>query len=130
MALTVNIENRETGVYVVCPDGRLDANTTASFEEKINALLVPETRTMVLNLERLTYLSSAGVRVIFKIRKALASSRGTFIMVNLQPQIQKVFEIINALPETPIFESIAEVDRYLDAMQKKEIEEGKRLPNA
>ncbi len=107
----------------------MDANTVVSFEEKLNPLLVPATKTLILNLDKLTYLSSAGVRAIFKIRKFLSSRQGTFIMTNLQPQVQKVFEIINALPETPIFESIEEVDRYLDAIQKKEVEKQDRFSN-
>lgn len=130
MGFTVQIENREAGSYVVCPEGRLDAATTPAFEEKINPLLAPQTKTLILNLEKLIYLSSAGIRVIFKIRKTLAANRGTFIITNLQPQIRKVFEIINALPDTPIFQSIEEVDRYLDAIQKKAIEEQRRSPNA
>jgi hypothetical protein len=39
--------------------------------------------------------------------------------MNLQPQIKKVFDIINAFPSMQIFASIEELDEYLDAMQKK-----------
>jgi hypothetical protein len=38
--------------------------------------------------------------------------------MNLQPQIKKVFDILNALPTMQVFASIEEMDRYLDAMQK------------
>jgi hypothetical protein len=40
-------------------------------------------------------------------------------LTNLQPQIRKVFEIIQALPSLNIFESVEELDRYLAAMQRK-----------
>jgi anti-anti-sigma factor len=122
MGLDIKIESREKGTWVVCPDGRLDSATAPAFEEKIAHLLVPQTQAFILNLERLNYISSAGLRVIFKIRKVLTAHHGAFIIARLQPQIQKVFEIVNALPNTPIFESEAEADRYLDAMQKKENE--------
>jgi hypothetical protein len=46
--------------------------------------------------------------------------------MNLQPQIKKVFDIINALPSMQIFASIEELDEYLDAMQKK-VTRGARL---
>ena len=39
--------------------------------------------------------------------------------MNLQPQIKKVFEIINAIPSMKIFTSMEELDEYLDIMQKK-----------
>ena len=44
--------------------------------------------------------------------------------MNLKPQIKKVFEIINALPELNVFRSIEELDAYLDKMQKKEMGRG------
>ena len=130
MALTVGIENRMAGSYVISPNGRLDAVTTPSFEGKIDPLLVPATKAIILNLEKLAYLSSAGVRVIFKIRKALTSRRGTFIMTNVSPSIQKVFDIINALPDTPVFKSVEDADRYLDLMQKKEAKGPQNSPDA
>lgn len=129
MALTVEIKNDTPGIYIICPDGRLDAVTTPSFEEQINPLLVPETKTIILNLEKLTYLSSAGVRVIFKIRKALAPHQGKLIMTDIRPSIQKVFDIINALPDIPVFNSVEEADRYLDLMQRKEAEGPERPSN-
>lgn len=129
MTLGVKIDSREMGVYLLALDGRLDGGTYLFFEEKIDPLLAPGTKVLVLDLGKLSYVSSAGVRVVLKARKAMAARRGTFIMTNLQPQIRKVFEIVNALPDTPIFESVQEADRYLDAMQKEEIEKQKRLPD-
>ena len=38
---------------------------------------------------------------------------------NRQPQVEKVFEILQALPDMAVFASDAELDDYLDAMQKK-----------
>jgi len=37
------------------------------------------------------------------------------MFINLQPQIKKVFEILNALPSLKVFASIQELDSYLDA---------------
>ena len=74
---------------------------------------------MVLDLKDLEYLSSAGVRVILKTREAMKKVNGKLVFMNLQPQIRKVFDIINALPSMQVFKSIEELDEYLDAIQKK-----------
>ena len=58
-----------------------------------------------------------GVGVIFKIKKILKQNSGTLLMINPQPQIKKVFEIIKVLPDE-IFSSIEEADEYLSAIQK------------
>jgi anti-sigma B factor antagonist len=46
-------------------------------------------------------------------------------MVNMQPAVQKVFDIVRALPLKSVFRSIEELDEYLDAMQRKAREENR-----
>ena len=60
-----------------------------------------------------------GIRVLVKTKKAMKQSGGKIMFINLQPQIKKVFEILNALPSLKVFASIQELDSYLDAMQTK-----------
>jgi anti-anti-sigma regulatory factor len=64
-----------------------------------------------------------GVSAILKAKKTIETEGGSFLMTNLQPQIKRVFEIINALPSVSIFESPEEADRYLAEMQKRALEE-------
>jgi anti-sigma B factor antagonist len=73
----------------------------------------------VVDLAQLEYVSSAGVRSLFKARKGASDAGGQLLLVNPQPQVKKVFDIIKALPSTAVFQSQEEMDRYLDAMQKK-----------
>ena len=125
MSFNVVVTSKKTGVYIVKPEGRLDTETYQVLDDKITSLLETETRVLILDMSDLDYISSAGVRVVFKAKKALSASDGEFLMTNLKPQIRKVFEIINALPTISIFKNIEEADAYLDAMQRKEIEKQK-----
>ena len=125
MSLHVLVSSRKTGVYAVKPQGRLDSDTYPILEEKIDSLLASATRVLILDMSDLDYISSAGVRVVFKAKKSLSASGGQLMLANLKPQIRKVFEIINALPSMSIFKNIEEADAYLDAMQRKEIEKQK-----
>jgi Anti-anti-sigma regulatory factor (antagonist of anti-sigma factor) len=77
---------------------------------------------LVLDLAGLDYISSAGIRSVFKARKALAARAGKVLVVNPQPQIQKVFDMVKAVPLNEIFTSVEEADAYLYAMQRKVIE--------
>ena len=45
-------------------------------------------------------------------------------ITNAQPQVQKVFEIVKALPGMSVFTSTQELDKYLAEMQRKVIEGG------
>ena len=53
-----------------------------------------------------------------RIRKALEPGGGRIALLSPQPAVQKVLDIVKAVPGG-IFKSIAELDEYLDAMQKQ-----------
>jgi anti-anti-sigma factor len=76
-------------------------------------------RSLVLDLADLEYISSAGVRSILKARKAMAQHNGKVLVANPQAQIQKVFDVVRAVPMHEIFASVAEADAYLDSVQRK-----------
>ena len=103
--------------------GRLDTHTYGELDQALAPLLANASITsVVLDLAGLDYISSAGIRSVFKARKALSSRGGRVLVVNPQPQIQKVFDMVKAVPLSEIFTSMAEADAYLDAMQRKIVE--------
>ena len=123
MSLKVTSREKEPGVFIVSPVGSLDSNTYTILEKKIDLILEGTPRVMVFDMENLNYISSMGVRVIVKTQKALKRHNGNMVLMHLQPQIKKVFEIINALPSQQVFKSTDELDHYLDRMQRKVIED-------
>lgn len=119
MSLRVNVENRTKHSVIVAISGRLDSETTAICEQKIAPLLNSEMESIIFDLTNLDYISSMGIRLILKTRKAIEKHGGKVVTTNLQPQIAAVFEIVQALPKEQIFSTIAEADRYFDVMQKR-----------
>ncbi len=122
MSLKVTVKEKRPGIFFVTPEGSLDTNTYIILENEVNKLLNTSTSMMVFDLEKLDYISSMGVRVIAKAKKFLKRTEGITVILNLQPQIKKVFEIIKAMPSEQIFESVEELDQYLDTIQKGAIE--------
>ena len=121
MSLTIEIAPAGNGYQRVALAGRLDTHTHAELDAKLSPLLASPIRSLVLDLEGLIYISSAGVRSVFKARKALAERGGKVVVVNPQPQIQKVFDVVKAVPLNEIFSTVEEADAYLDALQKRVI---------
>jgi anti-anti-sigma factor len=119
MSLTVDIKKREQGAYVIAPVGRLDTLTHLEFEKQIAPYLTADTKALVLDMAQVNYISSAGLRVIFKAWKMMTAFKHSFVMTNLQPQIEQVFNIMSALPKEAVFADMAEVDAYLDRIQKQ-----------
>ncbi len=105
-------------------DGRLDTATSPQLEKELEPMLDGRFDNLIFDLARLEFISSAGVRVLVQARKAMRAQHGGVLMVNAQPQIVKVFEIIKALPGVAIFKSEAELDEYLAEMQRRVREGG------
>lgn len=122
MSLIMNIENKMPGYYVVTLNGRLDGTTYADCEAKINSILIPETKAIMFDMSNLDYISSMGLRIVIKARKFIEGNGGSIHIINMQPQIKKVFEIANLLRGMTLFASVKEADDYFDTMQKKVLE--------
>ena len=119
MALTIVVSDRDAATKLVTVVGKLDTTTSPQFDEDVAPALTSGASVTVLDLADLTYISSAGLRSVFKARKAMESKGGSLLLVNVQPQVQKVFEIVKAMPVQTVFRSVVELDQYLDYMQKK-----------
>ncbi len=113
-------DGKGTGLFVVSSEGSLDTNTYHILEKEVDMILDASPSWMVFDLKKLDYISSMGVRVIAKAKKFFKKREGSVVLLNAQPHIRKVFEIVKALPAEQIFESIEEMDRYLDNIQKQE----------
>jgi len=123
--LAVSVEKKLEGVYLIKAKGRIDSDTHLIFDRKIKPILLSSTKLIILDMEYVDYISSAGLSIIFQAKKIVESNNGSLIIVSLRPQIKKVFEVIKALPPHSIFENMAEVDAYLDMVQRKEIKKQK-----
>ncbi|MEI2454860.1 STAS domain-containing protein [Lysobacter firmicutimachus] len=124
MDLTIRIDPATAQSQRVSLAGRLDTASYAELDRQLAPLLAADVPSLVLDLAGLEYISSAGIRSIFRARKALAGRNGKVVVVNPQPQIQKVFDLVKAVPMEEIFSSVAEADAYLDAMQRKVLRKG------
>ena len=119
MALKVNTSLKRPGIFVVAPIGSIDTPGQTIFQEKVDSVLSQNPDVVIFDLEFTEYINSMGIRVLVKAKKALKQRNGKVVFINLQPQIKKVFDILNALPSLKVFASIQELDAYLDAMQSK-----------
>ena len=101
--------------------GRLDAATFGAFDEAAQALLqdLADGGTLVLDLASLEYISSAGLRSFAKARKGMRERNGHTLVLNPQPQVRKVFDIVKAVPVREVFASVGELDAYLDVIQRQ-----------
>jgi anti-sigma B factor antagonist len=118
MPLKVKVTPKRPGVMMVSPIGTMDASTYTILEDKVAEALEEAPDVIIFDMEFADYISSTGIRVLLKTKKTLQETDGKMVFMNLQPQIKKVFEILQAIPTLKVFASIKELDNYLDVMQK------------
>jgi anti-sigma B factor antagonist len=122
MPLDIQIEKKAavqyTGTTTIKLTGSLDTATAPDLERQLGPLLASPIKDLVFDLAELKFISSAGLRVFSLARKQLKERNGQASFIHLQPQIQEVFEIIQALPGVAIFKNEEEFDRYLALQQQ------------
>ena len=100
-------------------DGRLDNESVHELDDVLDAALASSVKVLVFDLGNLEYITSAGLRSVFRAQKVMAARGGKTMLLNPQPQVQKVLDIVKIPDLSSIFRSVEELDAYLDEMQKK-----------
>ena len=89
--MTVNkITNK--GKTTLQVEGRVDTVTAPELEKAVNAA-AEDTDTLVLDCEKLVYISSAGLRVLLSTHKLITKKKGTFELINIGDDIMEIFSI-------------------------------------
>jgi len=121
MALTIKITKKKDYVYTVELTGPIDMETYVQLEEELKEVIDEKTKAVILDMGGVNYISSIGIKTIVWAKKTLKQKHATFSMVNLQPQIEKVFDSMKILPMFDIFHDMPEADKYIDQIIKDEI---------
>ena len=119
MALKIRSTENRTFSTTVHLEGRLDNATVAALDAELDRVLASDVTVVVFDLGSLDYISSGGLRSIFRAQKVMAARSGKAVLVNPRPPVQKVFEIVKAVDLGTVFTSVEELDRYLDVKQRK-----------
>ncbi len=80
-------------VFVVQPGERLDVGTASEFEAAVQEVLDGGVRNVVLDLSRVTYISSVGLGTCLKCAKLAQAKQGRVVVAGLTEPVRKVFEI-------------------------------------
>ena len=79
-------------VLVVDLIGRLDSYTSGDAGDRIVHIAQGEHRRVLLNLDKLEFLTSAGLRVILRGAKLLQGNRGELKICNAKREVKEVLE--------------------------------------
>ena len=81
----------ENGEAVFKLEGRLDTSTAPAFEAELKQSL-DGVKSLVLDFEKLEYISSAGLRVLLSAQKIM-NRQGSMKLVHVGEMIREIFEV-------------------------------------
>lgn len=86
-------EEKRGDIIIIAFNGRLDANTSPGVEERLMDILDQGERRLVIDFSNLTYISSAGLRVLVSLAKNIQKTEGKLALAALNKHIQEIFTI-------------------------------------
>ncbi len=98
---------------IVQINGRIDSYTAPGLLEKLNEITANNRYKIILDLNDVSFVSSAGLRVFIDIQKTCKKqNRGEVILVNVP---QRVHETLELAGFAPLFKFYSDVDSAIEA---------------
>lgn len=105
----MKLESSKSGDVVVLKlIGRMDAVTAPDFEKECDSWLGQGDKDIVVQMNELEYISSAGLRSLLSSAKKLKAEGGSLKFCNLSGMVQEVFTLSGFAHMFPIFSSLEE----------------------
>jgi len=105
-------ERLESGVWLVRVEGEADFSTAPALETELRGPLSDGRPRLLMDLSALSYVSSAGLRVLLRARQQAAESGGWLRLFGLQRGVLTVFEQAELDTILPIFRTRKEAEAH------------------
>jgi len=104
-------------VLIISADGGLNRSTSAQFTDEILQLIETGLTKIVVDCERLTFISSFGLAVLLNLHKRAARNGGQVKIANVHNRVVSVLKVAHL---NKIFQIYPDVDRALLDFQPKQ----------
>ncbi|MCY3750038.1 MAG: STAS domain-containing protein [Gammaproteobacteria bacterium] len=90
--MRISIEwQRKDGILVAALNGRVDSNNANEFQKMMEAKIDPKDKALIMDFEQISYISSAGLRVVVVMAKKFKGPYKKLVICALSEPIKKLF---------------------------------------
>ena len=93
-------------IIIMSVAGKLNAASADSFETKLLNAIEKGEKKIILDFQKLDFISSRGIRIFYKALEKMQSSGGKIIFSGINQDIKKVFELVELEDDFPIFNDV------------------------
>ncbi|NEO27157.1 MAG: anti-sigma factor antagonist [Kamptonema sp. SIO4C4] len=83
-------------IQVISLSGEIDANTAPQVQHEVLPLAIPESK-ILLNLSQVSYMSSAGLRMLLSLYRQTSNKAGNLVLVGLADDIRRTMAVTGFL---------------------------------
>jgi anti-sigma B factor antagonist len=106
----------QDGISILALDGYLDAHTAPQFEKAVEEEFGAGRIRIIVDCEKLTYISSAGLGVFMCFVEEIRDAGGDIKICSLSPKVMQVFDILGFPALFDIVDSLhAAIRKYDEA---------------
>lgn len=104
------------GAAVVSTEGRVDASSAPLFEAHCKQTLTTlNRRSLIVDLESVDYMSSAGLRAILSLGKHTKALGGALVLCGLKGAVREIFDIAGFLGLFPVADTMEKAAALIPA---------------
>ena len=85
-------EQRQGGVVILAPEGRLDSGKIDQFEKTLHTRIREGHHRLLIDCTNLVFAASSALRVLLQTVRALNERNGKLVLCNMNPHIHSIFE--------------------------------------
>ena len=112
--MKLDVAAMENGITKVSLSGRLDLEGALKIDDEFKKI-AEEKKKIVVDLSEVTFIASLGSRTLFIGAKATTNNGGKMVLLNPQPNVEKVLRISNVDTVMPIIHDLKAVAAVFDA---------------
>jgi anti-anti-sigma factor len=105
---------KEGEVLMARVDGRIDGTNALEFQNELEAACADADRYVILDLEELSYISSAGLRAIMMTARGLENKNVKLAVCSLSDSVSEIFQISGFDQIIPVRASQSEAIKAFD----------------
>lgn len=90
--MLITKEQIDDTIVIHC-EGRLDATTTIKLENAINQLIDSKKIRVIVDFNKVDYLSSAGMRLLLSMTKRLKTLNGQLVLCGIHDDVMEIIKM-------------------------------------
>ena len=102
--IKIKIESvKDTNTTVISLGGHLDISMANAINKRIDDVFKTNPMKIIFDLKGLTYISSAGLRILLYVAKKMTAKEGEVALCSVNDSIQKILDISGMTKFLPVY---------------------------